>query len=283
MDRLAGKATIITGGAMGMGEASALLFAEEGASVTILDIKDKEGEEVVARIKAQGGEATFVHCDMAKSQDIQNALKKHEAKYGKLDAIFNNAGWDGESTDCVGTDEAVLDKLININLKGVFLVCKYGIPLMIKSGGGSIINSTAASAHDGYAYGWLAPYMTTKGGVLTLTRSLAVCYAKNNIRANSLSPGIINTPMFKQGESKQPDPEAFKKSIEGLMLAGRPGHAKEIAWTAVFLASDESSYVTGIDLLCDGGLILKNKMDPCGPEIGLPSFTCKWGDTWKMD
>jgi len=253
--RLKGKVALITGGTSGIGEAAALLFAKEGAKVTIAS-RGTAGDGVIERIKANGGDAQYVKADVSKSADIQNLVKQHTECYGRLDILFNNASWEGTVKPVVDTAEEDLDRVIDTNLKSVFLLCKYAVPLMIKSGGGSIINTTAASAREGCAWPNLGPYIAAKAGVIGLTRVLAVELAAHKIRANSLNPGLVLTTMVKTVATKQADPQAFLASLDQLNLLKRVGTVDELANAALFLASDESSYITGTDMLVDGGLVL---------------------------
>lgn len=253
--RLSGKAVVITGGTSGIGEAAALLFAKEGAKVTIAS-RGSAGDGVVKRIVSAGGDAHYVKADVSKVADIKMLVKQHQDRYGRLDVLFNNASYEGPVKPVLETSEDELDRVIDTNLKSVFLMCKYAVPLMITSGGGSIINTTAASAREGCAWANLGPYISSKAGVIGLTRVLAVEFAPHKIRANSLNPGLVLTDMVRSVAKKQPDPQAFLSSLDGLNLLKRVGTVDELATAALFLASDESSYVTGVDLLVDGGLVL---------------------------
>jgi len=253
--RLKGRVAIVTGGTSGIGEAAALLFAREGARVSVVS-RGTAGDDVIRRIRELGGDARFIKADVSKSVDIRNMLEEHESAYGKLDILFNNASYEGPGTSIVDTSEEELDKVIDTNLKSVFLTCKYAVPLMIKSGGGSIVNTSAASAHEGLAWPNLGAYIASKGGVNALTRVLAVELASHGIRANSLTPGVVKTTMLDSFVNKQADPKAFWAALGEMHLVKRTGRPEELANAALFLASDESSFVTGTDMVVDGGLIL---------------------------
>ncbi len=248
--RLVNKVAIITGASSGIGRESALLFAKEGASVLVVDINEEGGEETVDLIKAENGIATFCKADVSNAIDCETMVNAAEKLYGGLHVLFNNAGImhsdDGDSTS---TSEEVWDLTMKINVKGVFLGCKYGIPLMKKSGGGSIINTASFVAHLGAATPQLA-YTASKGAVLSMSRELAVIHAREGIRVNALSPGPLRTELlmkFLNTEQKK-----NRRLIHVPM--GRFGEAKEMAKAALFLASNESSYMTGTEFLVDGGI-----------------------------
>jgi len=253
--KLKGRVALITGGTSGIGEAAALLFAREGAKVAVAS-RGSAGDGVVKRIKEAGGEAIFIKADVSKADDIRRMVDAHAAAFGRLDIVFNNASYEGPGKAIVDTPEDELDRVIETNLKSVFLTCKYAVPLMIASGGGSIINTTAASAHEGLAWPNLGAYIASKGGVISLTRVLAIELAGHKIRANSLNPGIVRTPMLESFAAKQADPDGFWNALSQEQLLKRLGRPEELAAAALFLASDDSSFVTGTDMVVDGGLIL---------------------------
>ncbi|MBN1862559.1 MAG: glucose 1-dehydrogenase [Dehalococcoidales bacterium] len=250
MGRLDNKVAIITGAGMGMGQAGALLFAREGAKIVVVDWDAAAGEETVKMIKDSGGEAIFVKADVSKAKDVENAVKKTIEKYGKLNIMYNNAAIIGRPAFTEDVTEEEWDKVMSVNLKGVWLGMKYAIPEMLKGGGGTIINT--ASQCGERATRNLSPYCTTKGGVLALTRITAMELAKKNIRVNALNPGIIATPMA----LKSPPEEV--KAFEAIIPQGRLGKPEEVAYAALFLASDESSHVTGHALVVDGGIEIDN-------------------------
>jgi NAD(P)-dependent dehydrogenase (short-subunit alcohol dehydrogenase family) len=248
--RLKDKVALITGSGSGIGRESALLFAAEGAAIVVADVADGPGEETVDSIEAEGGRAAFVHADVAKPADCERMVKQAEKSFGKLDVLFNNAGiMHGRDDDAVSTDEEIWDLTMAINAKGVFLGCKYGIPALRRAGGGSIINTSSIVALMGAATPQLA-YTASKGAVLALSRELAVVHARENIRVNALCPGPLLTELL----VKFLDTEAKKRRRLVHIPMGRFGEIKEIARAALFLASDESSYVTGATFVVDGGI-----------------------------
>jgi NAD(P)-dependent dehydrogenase (short-subunit alcohol dehydrogenase family) len=247
MARLAGKVALISGGARGQGAVEARLFAQEGARVVFGDILDDDGKHVEEEIRAQGGEAIYVHLDVTQAQDWQHAVQTAESRYGKLDILVNNAGIAIHGT-IEETSEADWDRIMAINLKGVFLGTKYAIPAMRRAGGGSIIN-ISSGAGIAPAPGTSAAYAATKGGVRIFSKATAVQHAKDNIRCNSVHPGPIDTPMVR---GPQTDPARLAE-LTGRVPLGRLGTSEEIAYGVLYLASDESSYVTGSELVIDGG------------------------------
>ncbi len=248
--RLANKVALITGGGSGIGRETALLFAAEGAAVLVVDINDGAGAEVVAAIHAAGGQAAYQHADVSRAADCEAMVRAAEEKFGKLNVLFNNAGiMHSRDDDAINTDEDVWDMTMAINLKGVFLGCKYGIPALRRAGGGSIINTASFVALLGAATPQVA-YTASKGGVLAMTRDLAVTHARENIRINALCPGPLRTELLMSFL----DTEAKKQRRLVHVPMGRFGEAKEIAAAALYLASDESSYVTGTDFTVDGGI-----------------------------
>ncbi len=248
--RLQDKVALITGAGSGIGRETATLFATEGASVVVVDINDATGQETVSMIETAGGKASYVHADVSKTADAEKMIYGAEETFGKLNVLFNNAGISHfNDDDAVNTDEAVWDLTMNINLKGVFLGCKYGIPALRRAGGGSIINTASFVAILGAATPQLA-YTASKGGVLSMTRELAVIHARENIRVNALCPGPLRTELL----MKYLDTEAKRQRRLVHIPMGRFGEAKEIAQAVLFLASDESSFVTGATFMVDGGI-----------------------------
>jgi len=248
--RMQGKVAVVTGGSSGIGKESCLLFAKEGAKIVVADLNEKAGQEVVTAIKKNGGEASFVKVDVSKAKDCENMVNFAEKNFGKLNVLFNNAGISHADDDgAVTTEESVWDLTMNINMKGVFLGCKYGIPAMKRAGGGSIINTASFVAILGAATPQLA-YTASKGGVLSMTRELAVIHARENIRVNALCPGPLKTELL----MKYLNTEAKKQKRLVHIPMGRFGLAEEIAKGALFLASDESSFMTGSSFLIDGGI-----------------------------
>ena len=250
MTRLNDKVALITGAASGIGRETALLFAREGAQVAAIDVNDPDGEQTVQMILDEGGTALYAHADVSKASDCEAMVSQAEAAYGKLDILFNNAGiMDSRDDDAVNTSEEVWDLTMQINLKGVYLGCKYGIPALRRNGGGSIINTASFVALLGAATPQLA-YTASKGGVLAMTRELAVVHARENIRVNALCPGPLHTEML----MKFLDTEEKKQRRLVHIPLGRFGQASEMAQAALYLASDESSYVTGSEFTVDGGI-----------------------------
>jgi len=248
--RLEGKVALITGASSGIGRESALLFASEGAKIVVADVSDAAGAAVVAEIEAAGGAAVYVHADVSKAADAEAMVRVAEERFGKLDVLFNNAGiMHSDDDNAITTEESVWDLTMNINLKGVFLGCKYGIPALRRAGGGSIINVASFVALLGAATPQLA-YTASKGGVLAMTRELAVVHARENIRVNAICPGPLRTELL----MKFLNTEAKKQRRLVHIPMGRFGEAIEIARSALFLASDESSFTTGATFTVDGGI-----------------------------
>ena len=249
--RLEGKAALITGGGSGIGRQTALLFAREGADVAVVDIDGHAADETLGLIASQGAQnAISIHADVSRSRDCEQMIAQAEGELGRLDVLFNNAGIshidDGGATD---TEEAVWDQTMNVNLKGVFLGCKYGIPALLRAGGGSVINTASFVALLGAATPQIA-YTASKGGVLALSRELAVIHGRDNIRVNALCPGPLRTELL----MKYLDTEEKRNRRLVHIPMGRFGEAAEIANTVLFLASDESSFVTGTSFVVDGGI-----------------------------
>jgi NAD(P)-dependent dehydrogenase (short-subunit alcohol dehydrogenase family) len=248
--RLDDKVALITGAASGIGRETALLFAAEGARVVAVDVNDREGAASVCSIEEGGGVAAYVHADVSKAVDCEGMVQVAEETFGKLDVLFNNAGiMHSADDDAVMTEEDVWDVTMAVNLKGVFLGCKYGIPALRRAGGGSVINTASFVAILGAATPQLA-YTASKGGVLALSRELAVVHARENIRVNALCPGPLCTELL----MKFLDTEEKKQRRLVHVPMGRFGEASEMARAALYLASDRSSYVTGTSFVVDGGI-----------------------------
>ncbi|MBL8148214.1 MAG: glucose 1-dehydrogenase [Anaerolineae bacterium] len=248
--RLQGKVALITGAGNGIGRETALLFAAEGAQVVVADVNRTAGEAVVREIEAAGGQAVFVRADVSKAADCEAMVQAAERSFGKLNVLFNNAGiMHSDDDNAVTTEESVWDLTMGINLKGVFLGCKYGIPALRRAGGGSIINTASFVALLGAATPQLA-YTASKGGVLAMTRELAVIHAREGIRVNALCPGPLRTELLMSFLNT--DEKKQRRLVHVPM--GRFGEAAEIAYAALYLASDESSYVTGTEFMVDGGI-----------------------------
>jgi NAD(P)-dependent dehydrogenase (short-subunit alcohol dehydrogenase family) len=244
--RLEGKVAIITGGGSGIGRAAAELFAREGAKVVVADYNAEAGQNALQAIKDSGGEAVFVQVDVSDSDQVRNMVQTALDTYGGIDILFNNAGilLFGSVLD---TDLKDWNRLISINLTGVFLCSQAVIPHMIGRGGGSIINtSSSTGAHDVAAN--IAAYVTSKGGVTLLTRAMAVDHAKDHVRVNAIAPGPTDTPMLRDNMSAQ-----ALADFAATFPMKRLGRPEELAYAALFLASDEASFVTGAVLAVDGG------------------------------
>lgn len=246
--RLENKVALISGGARGQGAAEARLFAQEGAKVVITDILDDDGRRVEAEINELGGECLYLHLDVTSEAEWQDAVAKTVAQFGKLDILVNNAGIFKQAT-VEDTSEQLWDEIMNINAKGVFLGTKAAIPVMRETGGGSIINISSVAGLIGSANS--AAYGSSKGAVRLLTKATAIQYAKEGIRANSVHPGVIDTPMT--APNLLADEASRQRSISRHPL-GRVGTAEDVAYGVLFLASDESSFMTGSELVIDGGL-----------------------------
>ncbi len=250
MGRLDGKVALITGAGKGMGRVAAELFAGEGARIAVADLVRSDGEAAVAAIEAAGGTAVFVPVDVSDAPQVEAMVAATVEAFGGLHVLYNNAGIfpadDGGTTE---TPESTWDTVMDVNLKGVWLGCKYGIPAMLASGGGSIINVASFVAIMGAATAQIA-YTASKGGVLSMTREIAVEYARQGIRANALCPGPIETELLAELMS---DPARRQRRLVHIPM-GRLGRAEELAKAALFLASDDASFMTGSSLVVDGGI-----------------------------
>jgi NAD(P)-dependent dehydrogenase (short-subunit alcohol dehydrogenase family) len=249
--RLDGKVSIITGGGSGMGRVAALLFAGQGARVVVAEYSEPAGRETVELVRAAGGEATFVRTDVSTETDAQAMVEHAVATYGRLDCLYNNAGVMPEADHSVtDTDVATWDAVMAVNVRGVFLGCKYGIPAMIAGGGGSIINIASFVALLGCSVPQDA-YTASKGAVLSLTRSLAVQFGPSGIRTNAICPGPVETPLLLDWLLKD---EAARNLRLARNPSGRFGKPEEIVQMAIYLASDESRWTNGASLVVDGGI-----------------------------
>jgi NAD(P)-dependent dehydrogenase (short-subunit alcohol dehydrogenase family) len=248
--RLEGKIALITGAGSGIGREAAKLFAGEGARVVVADRDAAGGEATVRAVADAGGEASFVETDVASSESVRAAIAHAEEHHGGLHVLFNNAGiFPDDDGDPVTTPEPVWDRVMDVNLKGVFLGCKHGIPALLRAGGGSIINTASFVAVMGAATAQVA-YTASKGGVLAMTREIAVIYARQGIRANALCPGPVNTPLLQELLA---EPEARARRLVHVPM-GRLAEPEEVARAALFLASDDAAYVNGTSFLVDGGI-----------------------------
>lgn len=242
--RLQDKVAVITGGGSGIGEATAELFHAEGAKVVVVDVSGAQ-EEVAKRL---GDGAVAVHADVTSAQDVQAAIRTAVDTFGRLDVLFNNAGIDGALAPVAEYDPDDFDAVVAVNLRGVFLGIRYAVPEMVKTGGGSIISTSSMAAS--VVFPQMGPYSATKAGVLGLTRTAAVENAPHKVRVNAILPGVIDTGMTRQL------PEALIQGTKAATPLGYIAHAREIASVALFLATEESSYITGQGITVDGGYTL---------------------------
>jgi len=251
MKRLEGKAALITGAGSGMGRLASVVFAREGARIVVTDVVEAAGQETLAQVRAAGGEAIFARTDVAREADVAAAVRAGEGAFGRIDVLYNNAGIfpaeDGAVTDIT---EAVWDRVMNVNLKGIFLVCKHGIPALLRAGGGSIVNIASFVALVGCTVPQDA-YTASKGGVIALTKSLAVQFGPKGIRTNAICPGPIETPLLTSWLLS--NPEAKQVRLNRIPM-GRFGRPEDIVHLALYLASDESTWTNGAVMVADGGI-----------------------------
>lgn len=245
------KVTVIIGGASGLGAEFAVFFAEHGSSIVVADINKDSIDIIVDKIKAAGGNALGVVADVTKADDMKRLYATCEEKFGRLDALFNGAGI-APLGNVVDIEEEAWDRTIEINLKGTFLSCKYAIPLMIKSGGGAILNAGSVTTFSGDSLS--CAYPASKSALLTFTKNMALSYVKDGIRANCLCPGHTLTPMVR---ALYDDNKELKDALIAKYPMGRLAEPREIAQAALFMLSDESSFVTGTELIVDGGFLAK--------------------------
>ena len=249
MGKLADKVALITGAGSGIGRAAALLFAKEGAKIVVADFVPQGGHETVKMIKEAGGQAIFVEVNVTKSSDVQRMVKSAVDAYGRLDILFNNAGMQGKYIMTADLPEETWDNIIATNLKGVFLGCKYAIPVMLNQGSGVIINTASTAGMLGLPGS--QAYCASKAGVIQLTKSAALEYADKNIRINCICPGGITTPL--SGIGKALTDAASIPPFHQPQAMRRFGSPEEVAKVALYLASDDSSFVTGTLSVVDGG------------------------------
>ncbi|MDU0202043.1 SDR family NAD(P)-dependent oxidoreductase [Paenibacillus sp. MAH-36] len=251
--RLQDKIALITGAGSGIGKSTALLFAQEGATVIVNDLDEIKGKETVSEIKDKGGEALFLHADVTNSEHVKTMVEAAIAEFGRIDVLFNNAGISGVGAVHEIEPEA-WDRIMSINVKGVFLPSKYVLPYMMERKAGSIINMSSCVAEIGLAR--RVSYAATKGAVLALTKSMQVDYAAYNIRVNALLPGTIFTPFVENYlKTSYDDPTAAIESLKQRQLSGELGKSEDVAKAALFLASDDSKFMMGSPLYIDGGVV----------------------------
>ncbi len=254
MDRVKGKVAIVTGGGSGIGEACAKLLAAEGAGVAIVDIDDENGKRVADEINAAGGKAGFWHMNISLEEEVSRVFKEINSKFHQLNILVNNAATAGIRKLTHETTVEEWNSVMHVNMRGTFLCVKYAVPYLLQAGSGSVIN---ISSIMGIRAGTTPLYETSKAGIRHMTKSDAFCYAKNKIRFNSVHPGFIVTPLFKKLAAKSPlGVEGSIKDEGSKIPLGRMGFPEDIANGVLFLASDESAYVTGTELVIDGGKLI---------------------------
>lgn len=249
---LQGKVALVTGASSGIGRATALAFVREGAKVMVSDVVVDGGNETIQLIKKAGGEATFIKADVAQAVEVETLVQQTIATYGRLDCAHNNAGISGPLTTVADTAESKWDRVIAINLKGVWLCMKYELQHMLKQGSGAIVNTASGAGLVGIA--GASAYVASKHGVLGLTKTAALEYAKSRIRVNAVCPGVIDTPMVQRLTDRHPS--AAETMVAGHPM-GRVGKPEEIAEAVIWLCSEAASFVTGLAMSVDGGYVVQ--------------------------
>ena len=251
MDRVKGKVAIMTGGSLGIGRSASSLLAREGALVAVADVLDSEGRETVRHIQSAGGKAEFWHLDVRKESEVKAVFQAVNEHFGRIDVLVNNAGISGANRPTHEITEEEWDNLMAVNVKGVFFCTKHAIPYLKKSGGGSIIN--LSSIYGIVGAGDVPPYHASKGAVRLMTKNDALIYAADNIRVNSIHPRFIWTPMVEKFAGEQGDIHEARKQFDALHPIGHVGEPDDIGWGIVYLASEEAKFITGSELVIDGG------------------------------
>ena len=252
MRALEGKVAVVTGAGQGIGEAVARRFATEGAIVVAAHRTEESGNRLVESIRSAGGEATFIATDVTRAEDVERLARATEGQFGRVDVLCNNAGV-GLIRSVVESTEEEYDYVMDVNVRGVFLCCKHFIPAMLAQESGSVINMASVASFVGFPRD--AAYCASKGALVMLTRQLAVDYSQGGVRVNAICPGFIDTPQLQYYVAEQDDPDAALAEVAALHPIGRVGEPDEVAAAAVFLASDEASFITGASLVVDGGLL----------------------------
>jgi len=253
--RLKGKSAIVTGSATGIGKATAVLFAKEGAQVVVSDVDETGGQQVVNDIKGEGGEAIFVQADISRAEDVQRLVDAAVQTFGRLDVLVNNAAVYRGDGNLMSVPDEIWDQVIAVNLKGTYLCCKFAMARMIESGGGSVVNLSSVNALMGLS---LTAYTASKGGVQALTRLLAVEFGPKGVRVNSICPGTIMTENSRAIYAERP---GLEERVTKMYPMGKLGAPIDVAECAVYLASDASAFVTGASLVVDGGLMAGRKFE----------------------
>jgi NAD(P)-dependent dehydrogenase (short-subunit alcohol dehydrogenase family) len=255
MDRVKGKVALVTGGALGIGRSACLLLAKEGAKVAITDVREFEGQELAAEIRDSGGEAEFFRLDVSKEAEVETVFRSVAERFGGIDVVVNNAGIAGANKPTHLITEQEWDCLMSVNVKGVFFCTKHAIPYMKARGAGSIINLSSIYGIIGAAD--IPPYHASKGAVRTMTKNDALIYAPDRIRVNSIHPGFIWTPLVENFAGEQGDVEEIRKALDARHPLGHVGEPDDIGWAVVYLASDESKFMTGSEVVVDGGYLAR--------------------------
>jgi len=251
MKRLEGKSAIVTGGALGIGRATCLRMAEEGARVAVTDVRDDEGRALVDDLLVLGCQATYWHLDVTREDNVRRMVDDIAWSFGRIDVLVNNAGISGSSKPTHEITESEWDALMDVNVKGVFFCTKHVLPHMMARGSGSIINLSSIYGLVGAADA--PPYHASKGAVRMMSKTDALQYAPHHIRVNSVHPGFIWTPLVEAFVNSAPDPAALRAALDAKHPLGHIGDPDDVAWGIVYLASDEAKFVTGSELVIDGG------------------------------